>query len=288
MITTPTMQELLEAGVHFGHKSSRGNPRMQQYIYGAREGVHIIDLAQSEKLLREACEFAYELGKNGKNLIFVGTKKQAKSIVEESAKSADAMYLSEKWVPGFLTNFDEILKNIKKMTDVKEQKEKGLLSKYTKKEQLLMSREVDKLESIFGGVKGIQQVPDAIFIVDTVKESTAVKECIRKGIKLIATADTNSDPKLIDYPIPGNDDAIKAIKVVADAIANSYAAGKKAAGKTDAEIKAQEKEVVKKEKKDEKIEKEEEIVIAEELLAEVAAAEEEVEKASLEDSERKA
>lgn len=287
MIKTPTMQELLEAGVHFGHQVRRGNPRMQPYIYGAREGVHIVDLAQTEKLLKEACEFVYSLGKAGKNVLMVGTKKQAAPIVKEAATAAGMMYLNEKWVGGFLTNFDEILRNINKMSDLKDKKEKGQLTKYTKKEQLLIAREIEKLEKIFAGVAGISQVPDAIFMIDTVKESTAVKECARRGVTLVAIADTNSDPKMIDYPIPGNDDAIKSIKIITDAIASSYAAGKADAGKTDAQVKSEEKKAVKKIKKEEPKEAVTEPEIAEELLEEVAAVEEEVEKAELNEASRK-
>lgn len=287
MIKTPTMQELLEAGVHFGHQVRRGNPRMQPYIYGAREGVHIVDLAQTEKLLKEACEFVYSLGKAGKSVLMVGTKKQAAPIVKEAATAAGMMYLNEKWVGGFLTNFDEILRNINKMSDLKDKKEKGQLTKYTKKEQLLIAREIEKLEKIFAGVAGISQVPDAIFMIDTVKESTAVKECARRGVTLVAIADTNSDPKMIDYPIPGNDDAIKSIKIITDAIASSYAAGKADAGKTDAQVKSDEKKAVKKTKKEEPKEDVAEPEIAQELLEEVAAVEEEVEKAELDDASRK-
>ncbi len=251
MIETPTMQELLEAGVHFGHQVRRGNPRMQPYIYGAREGVHIIDLAQTEKLLKQACEFVYSLGKTGKSVLLVGTKKQAAPIVKAAAVEAGMMYLNEKWVGGFLTNFDEILRNIKKMSDLKDKKEKGQLTKYTKKEQLLIAREIDKLEKIFGGVAGISEVPDAIFMIDTVKESTAVRECARRGIPLVAIADTNSDPKMIDYPIPGNDDAIKSITIITGAIARSFAAGKADAGKTDAQVASEEKKSSKKTKRKE-------------------------------------
>ena len=289
------MQELLEAGVHFGHQVRRGNPRMKPFIYGAREGVHILDLAQSEKLLREACEYVYKLGKEGKVMLFVGTKKQAGPIVEESAKKATSMYLTEKWVAGFLTNFDEISKNIKKLKDLKEQKEKGQLAKYTKKEQLLIDRKITKLESIFKGVLEISGMPDAVFIVDTVSDETAAKECVRMGVKVVAIADTNSNPLLIDYPIPGNDDAIKSIKILTEAIANSYEAGKKDAGKTDAQVAKEEKEVAKESKKKSKKEDlpagrqengPEEVEIAEELLAEVAAVEEEVEKKAVKEAER--
>ena len=144
MYSLPTLQELLEAGVHFGHQVRRGHPRMKPYIYGARDRVHIIDLTQSEKFLKEACDFLYNLGKMDKSLLIVGTKKQARGIIEELAESVESPFLTERWIGGFLTNFDEIKKNIKKLTEFKEQREKGELSKYTKKEQLLLGRKIAK------------------------------------------------------------------------------------------------------------------------------------------------
>ncbi|MBI2018848.1 30S ribosomal protein S2 [Candidatus Daviesbacteria bacterium] len=271
----PTLQELLEAGVHFGHQVSRGHPRMKPYIYGAREGVHIIDLTQSEKYLTEATGAVYNFGKEGKIILFVGTKKQAQGIVEELAKKLQAPFLTQRWIGGFLTNFEEVKKNIKKLKEFKDQKEKGTLSKYTKKEQLLIERRMDKLQKDLGGVLDLDELPDAIFVVDAVSDKIAVKEAAKLGIKVVAIADSNCDPTLIDYPIPGNDDAIKSIKMLTEAVAEAYEEGKKSYSakasrdKEAAEKKAQEEE------------------LPEDVKMEVAVAEEEIEKATVKDFERK-
>ncbi|MDP3758306.1 MAG: 30S ribosomal protein S2, partial [Candidatus Daviesbacteria bacterium] len=195
------------------------------------EGVHVIDLTQSEKLLKEACEFVYDLGKSGKVLLFVGTKKQAKPIIEELAKELQAPYLAQRWMGGFLTNFEQMQKNIKRLKSYLEQKEKGQLSKYTKKEQLLLERKMIKLQKDFAGVMDLNKVPDALFVVDAVSDNIAIREANRLNIKVVAIADSNSDPTEIDYPIPGNDDAIKSIKLLVSAVASAYGEGKKEAGK---------------------------------------------------------
>lgn len=272
-ISTPSMQELLEAGVHFGHQVRRGHPRMKTYIYGVRDGVHILDLAKSEEMLKSATEAAYNLGKEGKVLLVVGTKKQAREIVEKAAQEAGTPYLISHWVGGLLTNFDEIKKNVKKLKDLKEEKEKGTLSRYTKKEQLLMSRKLEKFNSVLGGVADMDKIPDAIFIVDTVAENTAVKEAQRVGIVSLGMADTNSNPDDLDHPIASNDDGIKSIKLVVETVIGAYAKGKKEA-KGIADKKAED---------DEKKAKEEETQLAEET----AAIEEEIEKKTVESSSRK-
>lgn len=275
MYKTPTLQELLEAGVHFGHQVRRGHPRMKPYIYGARDGVHIIDLTQSEKFLKEACDFLYNLGKTGKSLLIVGTKKQARPIIEELAESVESPFLTERWIGGFLTNFDEIKKNIKKLTEFKEQREKGELSKYTKKEQLLLGRKIAKFEKDLRGVVNLATLPDAILVADAVTDQLAVKEASRMGIKVVAVADSNCDPTMIDYPVPGNDDAIKSIKILMEALVASFEEGRKEAGKIK----------VAKEKKETE-EKAAEEVLPEELKVEVAEAEEVLEKKAVKESER--
>jgi len=277
MYRLPSLQELLEAGVHFGHQVRRGHPRMRPYIYGAREGVHVIDLTQSEKYLKEACEFVYNLGKEGKVLLFVGTKKQAQSIIEESCKELKAPFLVARWMGGFLTNFEQMQKNIKILKAYLEQKEKGQLAKYTKKEQLLLERKMNKLQRDFAGVMDLNKVPDALFVVDAVSDNIAIREANRLKIKVVAIADSNSDPTEIGYPIPGNDDAIKSIKVLVGAVASAYGEGQKEAGK--AATKAAEKAA-------KEAAKGAEDVIQEELKEEVAAAEEMVEKKAVKDSER--
>ncbi|MBU1031925.1 30S ribosomal protein S2 [Patescibacteria group bacterium] len=275
MYKLPTLQELLEAGVHFGHQVRRGHPRMRPYIYGAKDGVSVIDLTKSDELLKEACEFVYNLGQSGKVLLFVGTKKQARPIVEGLAKQLQAPYLIERWMGGFLTNHEEIKKNIKLLKDFKIQKEKGELSKYTKKEQLLLNRKMEKLEKDFSGVLDLEGLPDAIFVTDAVSENIAVREAIRLGIPVVALADSNCDPTQIDHPIPGNDDAIKSITILVTAIANAYGEGKKEAGKVAAKSKEKEEKAAK-------------VKAAEEttLTEEVAEAEEKVEKETVKDFER--
>lgn len=280
MYTLPTLQELLEAGVHFGHQIRRGHPRMRPYIYGAREGVSVIDLTQTEKYLKEACEFVYNLGKDNKVLLFVGTKKQAKPIIEELAKKLGAPYLVQRWMGGFLTNFSEIQKNIKKLKEYLEQKEKGQLAKYTKKEQLLLERKMAKLQKDFAGAMDLSKLPDALFVVDAVSDNIAIREANRLSIKVVAIADSNCDPTEIDYPIPGNDDAIKSIRLLVSALASAYGEGKKEAGKVA--VKEAEKAEKAKKKEEEKVEEE----IAEKLKEEVAAAEEMVEKKAVKESER--
>lgn len=275
MYKLPTLQELLEAGVHFGHQVRRGHPRMRPYIYGAREGVSVIDLTQSEKSLKEACEFVYNLGKNGQVLLFAGTKKQARPIIEELAKGLQAPYLVQRWMGGFLTNFSEIQKNIKKLKSYLEQKSKGELSKYTKREQLLLDRKMAKLQKDFAGVMDFASLPDAIFVVDAVSDNIAIREANRLNIKVVAIADSNSDPTQIDYPIPGNDDAIKSIKILTSAIALAYEEGKEEAGKIAA-----------RKAKKEETETNAEEQLPEEIKAEVAVAEEMVEKEAVKEAER--
>ncbi len=275
MYKLPTLQELLEAGVHFGHQVRRGNPRMKPYIYGAKDGVSVIDLTKSDELLKEACEYVYNLGKEGKVLLFVGTKKQARPIIEGLAKELQAPYLIWRWMGGFLTNYEEIKKNIKLLKDFKVQKEKGELAKYTKKEQLLLDRKMDKLERDFVGVLDMVGLPDAIFVTDAVTENIAIREAERLGIKVVAIADSNCDPTEINYPVPGNDDAIKSITILVTAIAGAYGEGKKEAGKVALKLKE-------KAEADAKVETEVGTVLA----VEVAEAEEKVEKEIVKDFER--
>ncbi len=284
-VKVPTLEELLEAGVHFGHQIRRSNPKMRSYIYGARDGVHILDLTKSSELLEVATQAAYDFGKANKVLLIVATKKQARVIVEGLAKEAETPYITSHWIGGLLTNFDEIRKNLKKLNDLKVEKEKGGLSHYTKKEQLLIDRKLQKYLMEFGGIADMNQPPDALFLVDTVTEINAVKEAKRMGLPIIGVADTNSDPYPLTYPIPANDDGIKAIKLITETIIHSYAEGKKEAVIVAA------KEKVDKEALDKKTAED----AAAALLApvdaavadETAALEEVIEKATIEDSSRK-
>ncbi len=279
------MQELLEAGVHFGHKVSRGHPRMKPYIYGARDGVHIIDLAKSEEGLKEAINFCYELGKSGGALLVVGTKKQAKDLIEAQAKEAGCYFITSHWVGGLLTNFDEIKKHFNKLNSLKKEKEAGELKRYTKKEQLLISRKLEKYDQELGGVSNMEKIPDALFIVDAVIENTAVKEALRMAIKLVGFSDTNANPAFFDYPIPANDDGIKSLKVVIDAIISAYAQGKK-----ESALKVLEQAKAPSTKTPE-VSSDENIgtlkAVDKEVAQETAVIEEEIEKVTVQESERK-
>lgn len=270
MVKIPSMQDLLEAGVHFGHQVRRGHPKMAEYIFGVREGVHIINLEQSEKKLQEAADFVYLLGAENKVLLFVGTKKQAQPIIEELAKKVDAPYMSARWIGGLLTNFEEMRKNIKRLLDLKDKKEKGELSRYTKKEQLLISRKLDKFEKELGGLASLEKLPDALFITDAVAEKTAVKEANRMNIPIVGIADTNSNPALLTCPIPANDDAIKSIRIITETIAQAFEAGlkKEEKPKTKAEVSPKIRE--------ESLEKTEELAIEEAAIIEEAIEKEKI------------
>ncbi len=299
--SVPSMQDLLTAGSHFGHKVSRAHPRMRDYIFGARDGISIIDLEKTEKKLKEAVEAAYKLGKEGKVLLIVGTKKQAKEIAESLAREGDTPFMTERWIGGMLTNFDEMRRKIRKLVDIQDEKTKGTLSRYTKREQLIISRKLEKFDREYRGVLTMDKLPDAIFLIDGVSDNTAVKEANRMGITLLGFSDTNADPNWFDYPVPANDDGIKSIKIVCEAVLRAYAQGKKDAGhKTNPIVKKEvaEPETEPKEakpKKDAKVEdsSDEESEGSKEepkldgIEAETAALEELVEKEELEDAERK-
>ena len=222
----PSMQELLEAGVHFGHQVRRWNPKMKPYIFTARDGVHVIDLGETVVKLEEACEFVKKLAEAGGTIIFLASKKQARSIVAEEAKRAGAKYITERWIGGLLTNWEQTNKNIKKLAELEAKKETGEFADRTKKENLQIDREISKLLRFYGGIAGLEKLPDAIFVVDVRKEENAWREAKKKGIPVVAICDTNADLSLVDHPIPGNDDAIKAIKIVTAAIADAYLEGR--------------------------------------------------------------
>ncbi len=269
------MQDLLEAGVHFGHQTRRGNPKMEEYLFGARDGVHIINLEHSEKLLKEAAEAAYKLGEEGKVLLFVGTKKQAQPIVLEAAKAINAPYLTERWVGGFLTNFEEVKRNVNKLTSLRDEQKAGKLGRYTKKEQLLITRKLEKFERDLGGIADLDSVPDAMFLTDCAKEVGALYEAKRRGVSVIGLVDSNASPVMVDYPIPGNDDATKAIKIIVDVIAAAYGEGLEKSKTQKAKAKSDEEAAAKKAA--------EEVAVPEE---QVQAAEELVEKETVKDSSR--
>lgn len=215
------IQDLLEAGVHFGHQSSRWNPKMKRYIFAARNGIHIIDLQKTLRALQEAQQAVREVTLEGDRILFVCTKRQLRPIVEAEAARCGSFWVTERWLGGMLTNFSTIKKQIRRLKELDRGLEEGSYEFYTKKEQLLLQRERDKLDKYMGGVKDMGRLPGALFIVDAKKETIALKEARKLGVPIIAIADTNADPDAIDYPIPGNDDAIRSVQLIASAIADA-------------------------------------------------------------------
>ena len=222
------LKDLLEAGSHFGHQSRRWNPKMKPYLYGVRDGIHIFDLVKTKEGLDQAIEYVRKLTAEGKNIGFVGTKRQAQAIIMEEAKNAGMPYVSHRWLGGIITNWEQIKKSLDRMLDLMEKRENGELKKYTKREQLLFDREIAKFEKYLGGLKDLKNPPDALFVVDVKKEDSAVKEAKRKGIMVVGIVDTNSDPDMIDYVIPANDDAIGSVKLIVSAIGSAAREGKAA------------------------------------------------------------
>jgi small subunit ribosomal protein S2 len=221
------MKSLLEAGVHFGHQTSRWNPKMKPYIFGARNGIYIIDLQQAVKLFREAYVFVRDLAAQGGTLLCVGTKKQAQDAIREEADRAGVFYANNRWLGGTLTNFQTIKQSIERLKKLEEMLiDPQIAVALTKKELLDMRREADKLQQALGGIKNMRKLPDAIFIIDPKAEEIAVREANRLGIPIIAVVDTNCDPDLIDYKIPGNDDAIRAIRLFCAAMADAVIEGR--------------------------------------------------------------
>ncbi len=216
-----TLQQLLEAGCHFGHQSRRWNPVMKRYIFGERDGVHIFDLVQTKAGLDEAVEFVKKLSKEGKVVLFVGTKRQAQEVVKQEAVRTGMPYVVQRWLGGMLTNFAQMQKRVHKLKDLKSKRESGELKKYTKREQLLIDREIARLEKFLGGVADMDKLPDALFVVDTHKEEVAVREANRMGIPVIGMVDTNGDPAKVDYIVPVNDDAVKSVELVVKAVADA-------------------------------------------------------------------
>lgn len=215
----PSLEEMLKKGVHFGHRVSRWNPKMEPYIFTARDNVHIIDLEKTYQKLKEALEFIQELKKEKKTILFVGTKVSAKEIVQEKAKEVKMPYVVERWLGGTLTNFQVIAKRLEYFRNLEEKKKSGEWEKkYTKKERHEFNIELEKLEKQFGGIKKMTKLPDALLVVDTHKEKLAVKEAGMKKIPVIGLCDTNADPSVIAYPIPANDDAISSLRLILGAI----------------------------------------------------------------------
>ena len=220
------MKQLLEAGVHFGHQTRRWDPRMAEYIFQARNGIHIIDLQKTSKKLDEAYDFVREQAEEGKTILFVGTKKQAQDCMKEAALKCGMYYVDKRWLGGMLTNFDTIQTRIKRLKDLEAMAEDGTFDVLPKKEVILLKKEMDKLEKNLGGIKDMKELPGVIFLVDPKKERIAVLEAKKLGIPLVGLVDTNCNPDDVDYVIPGNDDAIRAVKLIADVMANAVIEGK--------------------------------------------------------------
>jgi small subunit ribosomal protein S2 len=220
------MKQLLEAGVHFGHQTRRWDPRMAEYIFQARNGIHIIDLQKASKKIDEAYEFIKEQSEEGKTVLFVGTKKQAQECMKEAAIKCGMYYVDQRWLGGMLTNFDTIQKRIQRLKDLETMEQDGTFDVLPKKEVILLKKEMDKLEKNLGGIKEMKELPGVIFLVDPKKERIAILEAKKLNIPVVGIVDTNCNPEDLDYPIPGNDDAIRAVKLIADVMANAVIEGR--------------------------------------------------------------
>ncbi|MBX6421060.1 MAG: 30S ribosomal protein S2 [Nevskia sp.] len=216
-----TMRQLLEAGVHFGHRTRYWNPKMAPYIFGQRNNIHIINLEHTLPMLKDACNFVGKLAGNGGRILFVGTKRAAREAIEAEAQRAGMPYVSQRWLGGTLTNFKTIKASIKRLQEMEKQVEEGTVNRLTKKEQLTFQREMEKLRKSLGGIKNMPSLPDCLFVIDTGYEKIAVSEAKKLGIPVVAVVDTNNDPDGIDVVIPGNDDATRAIRVYAQCIADA-------------------------------------------------------------------
>jgi len=222
-----SMKQLLEAGVHFGHQTSRWNPKMKPYIFGARNGIHIIDLQQTVRMFKEVYQRVCDMVTDGGQILFVGTKKQAQDAIREEASRCGASYVHHRWLGGTLTNFQTVRKSVERLKKLEEmENDPKIVEALTKKELLSLSRERAKLERTLGGIKDIKRLPDAIFIIDPGQEAIAVQEARKLGIKVIAIIDSDCDPDLVDYKIPGNDDAIRAIRLFCSVMSNAVSEGK--------------------------------------------------------------
>lgn len=227
--------QLIEAGAHFGHLTRRWNPKMRQYIFMEKNGIHILDLKKTQTLIAETADKMRNLSAEGKKVLFVGTKKQAKNIIETEARRCEMNWVSERWLGGMLTNFSTIRKSIKRLTNIEKQETDGTFDKITKKERLLRTREKDKLKAVLEGIESLNRMPNALFVVDIKKESIAIKEAKRLNIPVYAVVDTNCDPDTVDFVIPANDDAVKTIELIVKLMADSVIEGSMIAKERKAE-----------------------------------------------------
>ena len=227
-MTLVTLGELLDAGVHFGHQSSRWNPKMFPYIYTEQNGIHVIDLVQTARLLTHAYNYVQKAAKEGKTFLFIGTKRQASGIIAEEAKKCNSHYVNNRWLGGILTNWSTVQNRVEYLKELKQKEESGELARLPKKEAALLRREYEKLQQNLGGLTEMTQVPDIAIVVDPKRESTAIAECRKLGITIISILDTNSDPNMVDIPIPANDDAVRSIKLIISTLSDAVIKGKQA------------------------------------------------------------
>lgn len=220
-----TLSDLLESGVHFGHQTRRWNPKMDEYIFTSRNGVHIIDLVQTATLLEEAYQYVLKSASSGKSFLFVGTKRQAAGIVAQEAARCGSYYVNQRWLGGMLTNWTTIKTRVERLKELERMESSGALAMRPKKEGAMLRRELDKLQKYLGGIKTMRRIPDAVIIVDVRREYNAVQECQKLGLPIISLLDTNCDPDVVDVPIPANDDAIRAIKLVVGRLADAIHEG---------------------------------------------------------------
>jgi len=260
-----TMKDLLECGVHFGHQKRRWNPKMKKYIFGVRKNIYIIDLQKTLRHIKYAYNVVKNAAEEGKTILFVGTKKQAVDAIKEHATRCGMPYVNHRWLGGMLTNFKTIQKSIRKLEIIEKMEETGQINLLTKKERLILARRKAKLEKFIGGIRHMKTIPDMLFIIDTVKEKIAVGEANKLGLPIVAPVDTNCDPDLIDYPIPGNDDAIRSVNLFCKTIADAIIEGKELAAKeeegevepiSEEEIAEEVKEIKEEAKAEEKTEEE--------------------------------
>lgn len=229
-----SLKTLLEAGAHFGHQVNRWNPRMAKYLFGAKEGVHVFDLVKTKEGLENAGKFVKEVAAKGGVILWLGTKRQAQFVIKEVAAKAQSPYITQRWIGGLLTNYDQVKKSLQRLTELKEKRASGQLSYYTKKEQLLIDRDIARLEKFFGGLSGLSKLPDVLVVVDTHLEDTAVREANRVGIPVVGILDSNADPDSVTYGIPANDDAVKSVELIVRYLGEAVLEGKEKADKAAA------------------------------------------------------
>ena len=271
------MKQLLEAGVHFGHQTRRWDPKMAEYIFQARNGIHIIDLQKTSKKLDEAYAFVKEQAEEGKTVLFVGTKKQAQECIKEAAQKCGMYYVDQRWLGGMLTNFNTIKARVQRLKDLEVMEQDGTFDVLPKKEVIVLKREMGKLEKNLGGIKEMEELPGVIFLVDPKKERIAILEAKKLNIPVVGVVDTNCNPEDLDYPIPGNDDAIRAVKLITDVMANAVIEGRQGEDFIQEEIQEQEmqEEELQNEQEEQEVQEDEAQVSIEEVVSEETTEDEE-------------